>query len=86
MIILRRTRPGVEIRLAETLIGTQDSNNQVFETPTKYKSSRISVLYNGQALHSPEDFIESGDAEVTFIYIKPHVDDVLRVTYEADPT
>lgn len=86
MIILRRTRPGREIRLAEALSGIKDNNNQVFVTPNKYKSNRISVLYNGQALHSPEDFIESGDAEVTFLYIKPHVDDVLRVTYEIDPT
>lgn len=86
MIILRRTRPGREIRLAEDLLGTKNNHNQVFETPNKYKSSRISVLYNGQALHSPDDFIESGAAEVTFLYIRPHDKDVLRVTYEIDLT
>lgn len=85
MIILRRKSVVKTNRvvIAEPLTGIMDENNQVFNTNFEYKSGSISLLYNGQALHSPNDFIESGDNEVTFIYISPFVNDVLRVTYEA---
>lgn len=84
MIILRR---GQKVKtkcvgIAELLIGAMNGNNQVFNTNFEYKSGSISVLYNGQALHSPEDFTESGTDELTFIYIKPISEEILRVSYE----
>ena len=87
MIILRRIAPRTVssdkcYEIAGTLSGTQDNSNQVFYTEHDYESGSISVLYNGQALHSPDDFIESGDNEVTFIYLKPYPETVLRVNYE----
>lgn len=82
MIILRRISPQTDIRVAEELSGVMDGINKVFNTVDTYKSGRISVLYNGQDLHSSDDFTESGDGEITLLYIAPFVDDVLRVTYE----
>ena len=87
MIILRRiatqTVSGDKCyEIAGTLSGTQDGVNQVFTTEYDYEPGSISVLYNGQALHSPDDFTESGDNEITFIYLKPYSDTVLRANYE----
>ena len=87
MIILRKISPGGSsagecIGLAEELIGTSDGNNQIFNTQYEYESGTVSVLYNGQALHAPDDFTETGVNQITFIYIKPRPDDVLRVSYK----
>lgn len=84
MIILRKIIPQKDIRISESMIGVMDGINKVFNTPDNYKSGRISVLYNGQNLHGSDDFIESGDSEITLIYVSPYIDDVLRVTYEVD--
>lgn len=83
MIILRKISQQTNIRVAEELSGAMNGINKTFTTLNNYRSGRISVLYNGQDLHSLDDFIESGNDEVTFIYVSPLVDDVLRVTYEA---
>jgi len=86
MIILRRIATSVPggkcYEIAGTLSGTQDNSNQVFTTEYDYEPGSISVLYNGQALHSPDDFTESGDNEITFIYLKPYPETVLRANYE----
>lgn len=82
MIILRRISPKEDIRVAENLTGVMNGINKTFNTFATYKPGRISVLYNGQDLHSLEDFTESGDDEITLIYISPRTDDMLRVTYE----
>lgn len=84
MIILRRksTTKTKCVGVAESLIGAMDESNQVFNTNFEYKQGNISVLYNGQALHSPNDFVESGPDEITLIYIKPGAEEVLKVTYE----
>lgn len=91
MIVLKKQRfPGSQVQIvvgrcmgiSEPLIGELNGNNQVFTTVNNYTSGRISVLYNGQALHSPDDFIETGSNEITFIYIKPTIEDNLKVTYE----
>lgn len=82
MIILRRISPQTDIRVAEELSGIMNGVNKIFNTVDTYKSGRISVLYNGQDLHSSDDFIESDVGEITLLYITPFIDDVLRVTYE----
>lgn len=85
MIVLKRTAPKTVVRyyeIAGTLSGTLDESNQVFSTEYNYVPNRISVLYNGQALHTNDDFIESGPNEVTLIYLKPGTEDVLMANYE----
>jgi len=87
MIILRKIQtiaPSTAecVGIAEELLGTIDSNNQIFNTQNDYESGTVSVLYNGQALHAPDDFTEDGGTQITFIYIAPRPDDVLRVSYK----
>ena len=91
MIILRKialptpqeiNRKGTIV--ADTLSGTLDGSNQIFYTTYTYRRDRIDLHYNGQALHEPYDFVQSGDNEVTLIYIKPESDEHLRATYEID--
>ncbi len=87
MIILRKIQtiaPSTTecVGIAEELIGTIDNNNQIFNTQNEYESGTVSVLYNGQALHAPGDFTEDGGTQITFIYITPRLDDVLRVSYK----
>jgi len=90
MIVLKRlTTPQPTVsrcyELAGTLSGTLNGTNQTFYTEYDYLPGTISVFYNGQALYSPEDFTESGDNKITFIYLKPYEDPegtVLRASYE----
>jgi len=91
MIILRRIAPQTVssnkcYEIAGTLSGTTSSTNQVFYTEYDYVSGSISILYNGQALHSPEDFTETGPNEITFNYITPYMygpdEVILRANYE----
>jgi len=84
MIVLRKLGGiGVtSVIVADPLSGTQDGVNQVFTTSTEYVRDRISVYYNGQALHSPDDFTQSGPNEITLIHVFPVEDGELRATYE----
>lgn len=86
MIILRKPSQqgggGYAAAVAQTLAGNLNGSNRVFQTPHDYEPSRISVMYNGQSLHSPEDFVETDTNEITFTYIAPFADDILRATYE----
>jgi len=84
MIILRRPtqQQGPTVAVAQTLTGDLDGSNTVFQTPHEYEPSRISVMYNGQSLHSPEDFEETDANEIKLTYIAPYADDILRATYE----
>ena len=85
MIILRKPAQyggGASVAVAQTLSGNLDGANKVFQTPHEYEPSRISVMYNGQSLHSPEDFEETGLDQITLNYIVPFDDDILRATYE----
>jgi hypothetical protein len=89
MLILRKIRLEPEIVIAGQVSGDVDGVNKDFITTYKYKTGRISVLYNGQALHSPEDFTEvlNGASElkiIRFNHYAPHSDDILRATYEVD--
>lgn len=93
MIVLKRRRPqatpaqitrGKCVGIAETVSGTLDNNNQVYTTSNDYIPGSISLSYNGQLFHNPDDFLETGSNEITLIYIKPHVEDVLRAMYEYD--
>ncbi len=93
MIILKKqalqaativTTTGRCIGVAETVSGTIDGSNQVFYTTYDYEPGAISLLYNGQALHSPDDFLETGPNEITLTYLTPETDDVLRATYGYD--
>ena len=91
MIILRKIAtlsPGSEysVAVAQELSGTVNGINKVFTTSNDYRSNRISLLFNGQALHSPNDFLETGNNEITFNHIAPIGRDVLRVMYEYDST
>ncbi len=87
MIILRK--PGkrlTSVVIADPLGGAKNDSNQVFTTTYTYKNDSISVLYNGQALHSPEDFLQTGDNVVTLTHVYPGDTDVLRANYELDDT
>lgn len=89
MIILRKTAsptPGTSAAIAQELSGAVNGVNKIFTTPHNYRSNRISLLFNGQSLHSPNDFLETGNNQITFTYITPVVRDVLRVMYEYDTT
>jgi len=83
MIILRK--PGTyhsATVIADDLAGTKDGSNQVYTTTYHYKRNRISVLYNGQALQTPEDFLQTGDNVVTLTHVYPDSTDVIRADYE----
>lgn len=85
MIILRKITTqssDTNVSVVRELSGTVDSVNKTFNTLHNYVSNRISVLFNGQSLHSPDDFLETGDNEITFVYIAPSDRDNVRVTYE----
>jgi len=85
MIILRKpkTTAGVII-LGETPSGLINGSNQTYTTAYNYRPGRIQVYYNGQALHSPDDFTETGYNEFTLTHMLPDNTDELRVTYEVD--
>ena len=70
--------------VADTISGTLDGSNQTFYTTYKYKQGRIDLHFNGQALHEPYDFEQTGDNEITLLYIMPESDEHLRATYEID--
>jgi len=93
MIILRKIalpemqeiyRSGVVV--ADTISGTLNGSNQTFYTTFNYKRDRIDLHLNGQALHAPNDFYQTGDNEITLIYDMPEADENLRATYEVDTT
>jgi len=89
MIILRKIGPAVSdvsssVIVADTISGTIDGSNRVFYTTYKYKPDRIDLHYNGQALHAPDDFEQTGDNEITLIYVAPEPGELLRATYELD--
>ena len=93
MIVLKKRRTiqdsiittrGKCVGIAETLSGALDNSNRIFYTPNNYMPGSITVMWNGQSLHSPYDFIESGSNEITFTEITPYVGDNLRANYEYD--
>lgn len=85
MIILRKPKaPSSIIILAEEPGGAIDGINQIFTTQYVYRPGRIEVIYNGQVLHSPDDFEESGTQEFTLRHLYPDSSDELRVNYEVD--
>lgn len=72
------------IILGEIPSGDINGVNQVYTTAYYYRPGRIQVYYNGQALHSPDDFTETGYNEFTLTHMLPDNTDELRVTYEVD--
>ncbi len=91
MIILRKVAVGnvQEIYrngtiVADTISGTLDGYNKIFYTSYNYKRDRIDLHYNGQALHAPNDFEQTGPNEITLLYDAPLPDENLRATYEID--
>ena len=89
MIVLVKRKQATNIILAAQLVGELNGKiddpvfgNRVFTTPTNYKSGKISLLCNGQALHRDEDFTETGPNEITLLHFTPFSDYILRVTYE----
>lgn len=71
--------------VADTVSGTLNGTNKIFYTTYNYKRDRIDLHYNGQALHAPYDFQQTGDNEVTLLLDEgPFSDDNLRATYEID--
>lgn len=84
MIILRKiasTQSSSSI-VADTLSGTTNGSNQVFSTTYDYQPDRITIYYNGQALHAGDDFLQTGDNQITLKYIAPFPGEPLRATYE----
>jgi hypothetical protein len=82
MIVLRKVSQPSSIKLNEQLSGAQNGINKVFTTPHSFKPGKIIIDYNGQSLYSPDDFTESGVAEITLLHITPYVDDTVRAHYE----
>jgi hypothetical protein len=71
--------------VADTISGTLDGSNKTFYTTYNYRRDRIDLHYNGQALHAPYDFLQTGDNEITLLLDEgPFLDDNLRATYEID--
>ncbi len=85
MMILRKLKvQSPTIILAEIPAGLKDGTNQIYTVQSIYKAGKIEVIYNGQVLHSPDDFQETGLYEVTLSDIRPDSTDELRITYEVD--
>jgi hypothetical protein len=91
MIILRKIAlPSVQeiyrngTIVADTISGTLNGSNKTFYTTYNYRRDRIDLHLNGQALHAPNDFEQTGDNEITLIYDAPMSDENLRATYEID--
>jgi len=84
MIVLRKLggKQGTTSVIADPLIGVKDGVNQVFNTNYEYIKDRITIFYNGQALHSPDDFIQSGPTEIIFVHIFPIENSEIRGLYE----
>ena len=84
MIVLRRIRTSANsgVKIGVPLSGVMDGSNKVFTVPDEYVSGRITVQYEGQVLHSSDDFNETGPKQITLKYIAPHADSVLRANYE----
>ncbi len=82
MIVLVKRKLATNIVLTVQVVGALNGANKIFTTPTDYKSGKISLLCNGQALSSPEDFTETGANEITFVHFSPLSDYILRATYE----
>jgi len=86
MIVLRKLggKGITSVVVADPLSGLKDGSNQVFNTTTNYIKDKITIFFNGQALHSPSDFIQSGPKEITFIHVFPTSDSELRAIYEVE--
>lgn len=87
MIILRK--PGKRITtviIADDLGGLKNGSNQVYNTTYAYKTQRIGVMYNGQTLHGPDDFTETGTNTITLTHVFPDDTDELRANYELEET
>jgi hypothetical protein len=91
MIILRKIAlPSVQeiyrngTIVADTISGTLNGSNKTFYTTYNYRRDRIDLHLNGQVLHAPNDFEQTGDNEITLIYDAPMSDENLRATYEID--
>ena len=70
--------------VADTISGTRNGSNKIFYTTYNYRPDRIDLHLNGQALHMPDDFQQTGGNEITLLYIAPMSDENLRATYEID--
>jgi hypothetical protein len=87
MIILRKPyrKQAQENGVVVADVLSAGANAGVYHTTYKYKRDRITVYYNGQALHSPYDFDQTGEDEITLIdYVFPLSDEKLRATYELE--
>ena len=82
MIVLRKISTDTGIARAVPLSGVQDGVNKVYNTPSDYIPGSITIDYNGQTLMPAVDFLQSGADKVTFIYIAPHADDIIRANYD----
>lgn len=80
MLVLKKYGP--KFVLAESPKGDIDDLNQTYITKHNYESKKITVFYNGQALHSPDDFEEISSNQFRLKYIFPHPGDEIRVAYE----
>jgi len=64
------------------LIGDIDGVNQVFTTPTAYRSNTIALWVNGQLkVASNDDGFVEVDATTVELRIPPQVGEVLQVMY-----
>lgn len=89
MIVLRKPyrheKQDTTVIVADELAGNLDGINRTFRTTYRYKRDRITVYYNGQALHAPYDFDQTGLDEITFVDLIPqYPDEKLRATYELE--
>lgn len=85
MIILRKIGKDTipcRVILSDVLVGDRNGVNKVFTVSYEYSPGRIEILYNGQVMTSGIDFEETGLNEITFIYVSPPEDTVLRANYE----
>jgi len=92
MIILRRVSQAPSsvssyiTKVGKDLYGVKDGVNKLFYVEEAYEPNEIVVYYNGQALHSGDDFLEVSASGIQFYYIAPHPEDVLKAVYTTSST
>lgn len=71
-----------DVSVYRDLLGSKNGSNKIFNTPENYVSGEITVLYNGQSLKRDHDFLETGNNEITMIYVAPYDDENIGATYK----
>ena len=64
----------------EVPTGNKDHSNQLFSTFYQFVTGTLNVYYNGQRM-GDIDYVEVGNSDFEFVYVKPYLVDYLLVDY-----